>query len=824
MISKLIIKNNSHLKNKGVSYLEISKFDLMNIFIGKNGHGKSTILKQLNLNPPDNSDYEADGYRYIEKIFKGKVYQLESFTGSKSKHSFKIDNGPELNTGGTQAVQKELVKQYFQMTTQHFNILTAINENYRFTALSVADRKLFLMDIYPNDTKYALIVYAKLKSAYSDTIGAIKNQSQRLVEELQRVKTLGERSKEELLSDISKLDKRINEIVFVQGELNQVKGLEGDLRAEVELFNKRVKGLLTLGLSTGLQSKPELIRNIESLKGTIVYHETQQKIYQEQLNEIASALSGLEFKEHNPEQFETQLRDLEFQQALLGEYFEDTEEQFIRHPFVADHKDKLLSLTDSYSELIERINLVPLCSSSSLTTSIFTKYLERSEYLVNQGRNLTHELTHINHQLKHYESADEVNCPKCSTGFKPGFDKAEIEKLKRKELEYQNTVQDLRNEYKQLKTKITLDQEWFTQMTALERYLSHHNEGKFLLSLLGEFEVGYKDSDKLVNLLKTLVEWTKNNKRLIALTEEVNVLKSRINVFKANNMEETLKSFGLYEDRLAQSNTSLHRCLSLMKTYQKSLDDFNHYELTLEGVREGQTRLLELLKEDGRVGLRSALNNLMGELLPRKDALMSLMIRQESLTMLVSSIEENLNHLKTRQQRLKLLMDGLCPKKGYIGELMKEFITSLCGNMNAIIREIWSTPLYIKPCINDKDEVDYNFPVINGESEKTAGDVSLCSGGEKEIINFAFRLVIGRYIDCEPELFLDEVGVNMDEYHRSRFFDYVKRLMTTGKIDQCFMISHYTAQYGLMDNANIVALNTEGLTTPPTTNTHVTIR
>ena len=64
----------------------------------------------------------------------------------------------------------------------------------------------------------------------------------------------------------------------------------------------------------------------------------------------------------------------------------------------------------------------------------------------------------------------------------------------------------------------------------------------------------------------------------------------------------------------------------------------------------------------------------------------------------------------------------------------------------------------------------------------------------------------------------------MDEYHRGRFFDYVKRLMATGKIDQCFMISHYSSQYGLMDNANIIALNTEGLTVPPNVNLSTTIR
>lgn len=824
MIVKLILKGYIPLNTKGVEYFETDQLGLMNILIGRNGHGKSSILNEASPMPPENADYVEDGYKYVEIINKGKRYYLESFTGSKSKHSFKDSEGNELNSGGTQAAQKELVKQYFDLTPLYFKVLTAINENYRFTALGVAERKFLLMDLYPNDTKYALIVYNKIKSAYSDTVGALKNQSQRLIEEQQRVSALGGKTKEELLHDISQLDKRINEIVYLQGELNGTANVSGDLRLEIEDFNSKVKSLLVMGMTTGTLSRQQLIASIESLKASLVYHETQQKMYQTQLNDISSAMSGLELKDHDPKQFETQLLDLEYRHAVLETVLNDSEELIKREPFICEHRERLINLAPGFRTLIDRINLIPLCSNPELTTSQYQNWLDKSEQIFNEGKQSRVELEHVQHQLKHYRDASEVQCPECSSQFKPGFDKTYESKLIKQEDGLKSTIAHLTSKYKQYKQTLALDQEWFSQMRALEQYVESSHEAKFLLHLLSEYKVGYEPADRLINIIKTLATTLDYKKQQDALTEEINVLKTRINVFKTNNMEEALAAYSLSEERLGDSNRAIRRCMTLMREHQKTLKDYDAYEITIDAIREGQARILDLLRDEGKVSLHRRLNEVMSSLLPQKDEVMSLMIRQESLKTLVESIEDNIAGLKKRQSDLKILMDGLCPKKGYIGELMKDFITAICANMNAVIRDIWSTPLFVKPCVNKKGEMDYNFPVINGDSSRTASDVAKCSGGEKEIINFAFRLVVSRYVKYDSPLFLDEVGVNMDEYHRGRFFDYVKRLMATGKIDQCFMISHYSSQYGLMDNANIIALNTEGLTVPPNVNLSTTIR
>ena len=174
MITKFILKNYIPLMTKGVSYVELTLKDVINILLGKNGHGKTRILAELNEFPPSNQDYDKDGYKYVECTHNNKHYVLESFTGKSSKHSFKCLEGKEYvehNPGGTQKVQTELVKRFFGLTPSINAALSALRENDRFTAMSPLQRKDILMELCPNDTNYALTTYNKMKQALNDTIG-----------------------------------------------------------------------------------------------------------------------------------------------------------------------------------------------------------------------------------------------------------------------------------------------------------------------------------------------------------------------------------------------------------------------------------------------------------------------------------------------------------------------------------------------------------------------------------------------------------------------------------------------------------------------------
>ena len=71
---------------------------------------------------------------------------------------------------------------------------------------------------------------------------------------------------------------------------------------------------------------------------------------------------------------------------------------------------------------------------------------------------------------------------------------------------------------------------------------------------------------------------------------------------------------------------------------------------------------------------------------------------------------------------------------------------------------------------------------------------------------------------------MDEVGVYFDENHRNRFFKEIEQKVTSGDVQQLFMISHYANQYGLFKDPNLIVINGEGLTINGEINTRVKIR
>lgn len=91
----------------------------------------TSILRELNFQPAENGNYR-NGRKYVEWITGKRVYKLDSRTGVGNGHSFKIDDGPELNTGGTYSAQKELV--YNHLGKADANLIRVLN------GLKITDR------------------------------------------------------------------------------------------------------------------------------------------------------------------------------------------------------------------------------------------------------------------------------------------------------------------------------------------------------------------------------------------------------------------------------------------------------------------------------------------------------------------------------------------------------------------------------------------------------------------------------------------------------------------------------------------------------------
>ena len=133
-----------------------------------------------------------------------------------------------------------------------------------------------------------------------------------------------------------------------------------------------------------------------------------------------------------------------------------------------------------------------------------------------------------------------------------------------------------------------------------------------------------------------------------------------------------------------------------------------------------------------------------------------------------------------------------------------------------MIEKVWTYPLVIQACDMEEGEgvdLDYKFPVDNGETKTP--DVSRCSAGQVEIINWTFMVQAQKHLGLgKNPLMLDEFAVNLDNVHRIAATNLVKSLIEKHSFSQLFMVNHYDSIYGAFTNAEVTVMCEENVVLP----------
>ena len=87
------------LAYSGVKMLEYTPQEKIQLIIGTNGCGKSSLIKELSPLPANHHEYIKGGYKVDEWLHGSSRYLLSSrFTETGNEYSF-LKDGVELNTG-----------------------------------------------------------------------------------------------------------------------------------------------------------------------------------------------------------------------------------------------------------------------------------------------------------------------------------------------------------------------------------------------------------------------------------------------------------------------------------------------------------------------------------------------------------------------------------------------------------------------------------------------------------------------------------------------------------------------------------------------------
>lgn len=818
MIVKLILENYIPLLTSKVKKITITPDSLINLFISTNGSGKSAVLKQMNPLPPENGDFGKNGRKLIEIVDGPNAYKLDCYTGKGNGHSFKLNN-KELNDGGTLTAQKELVWHHFKLNTNLNKILSGIKVPDLLSAMSTGRRKDVFMQLYPNDTVVAMNTYNKLKEERNNLKGAIKNQINRYTEEKRKLDLISQYSVKEMEREIEGIEVVIKDALLLRGSLTNAENvpyLQDDM-IKLERITNRI--LLTR-LAGNVDTEDSLNKELAKLTRLLDYNAGKVSHYETLVAERQTHINGFDLTQ-NPEQFKIQLevlrRDIADKTNTINQYKEKVNGTAV----FGEERDWSDYVTIS-KDLHTYLHRITIASDENLTGGTFKQWGEQAEQLGNHIRIVEQKISDNNHKLKHYLSADLITCPDCDSKFKVGITQKDIDTLKQLIDAQVGDVERSKEKLAILAKKISNDEDWYMSMNQLFVFVRENSHVKILPEIIKEYSVGKSPTEYLINTSQWCVKLFEYQRVVDALLNEEKVLQSRLEILEKNNMGEILKHLAFAEEQLFYYSNGKRLYLQRLDVVNTKIKVMTDYDIDIGVLADIKKDILSKLAEQGRFDLRNTVDRTINQLTPQKNKLSTDIIRLSSLNSVVESIDDDIHRLKLRLSKVEILMNGLCPNKGLIGKLMSEFINTICANMNVVIRECWSGPLYIKPCAKENGDLTYKFPVINGDNTENT-DVVDCSAGESEMIDFAFRFVMLKYQPVEYPLFMDEVGVYFDEINRGKFLKFIERYTSQSDSKQLFMVSHYVSQYGLFINPNIISINSEGLTVTGTINKNTVI-
>lgn len=815
MILELELNLYKRLSLKNIRKFKWSFKSAIQILLGTNGSGKSQVMREMSPLPANEKDYHKGGLKRIVISHNGKIYELISDFTKTQEHYFNCD-GVNLNPGRTITIQKELVKEHFNLTTERHEFRLGLEP---FCKMSAARRKELLMQICVVDYTYAVKLYKKVVDEYNSMRNGIKLAKKRLQSET--VNIINDIEVANLRDRLSVLTKQSQQLYMLRNA------------------NAGSMGTVTSNLHSAVNSINELTARFSGVRkalGAIAYfspHEQQSTI--DECKDNLAATQGIYGR--LSEEFMQLTAELSDTIDVVGE-----DAVALQDEIIADRKliDTLLeqrkqpleglnavnasgSMELVYESLMSVLTALPSDPESVMSFENLTKTTERIKELersININREKLNDCIHRERHLAELATGDNIDCPKCEHKWRVGYDDKTHAILKQrveqgrlmvaaltKELDAMTIKQTELNEYATLYKEYIRITRNTPELLPLWELIDAENSIKVspghALSLIdlvrGDLSICMRVAsieDKIRGSLQRL--------KLVELSKSENTKEKRAKLVK---LEEEL---GILSARKVLEQQTLQR-------HVNDLNQTNQLYTLGDRIREAQA----LLDRHSYAAIDSIKNSIIDEsLVETHSEIATLSSRLNSIdqqTAIIRDIRKSIEDMEALEKAYKAISDALSPTDGLIAEGMLGFIRNFVARMNALIAKAWTYPLVVHDCSTEAEtaELNYKFPLMSPNLYEPVPDVANGSAGQQEIVNLSFIVIASQCmkIDYGP-LFLDEFGKTFDSAHQQAAVHLIGQLMEQLNFSQLFMISHYEDCYGAFYNAAISVLDASNIVVP----------
>lgn len=820
-LQKLQLEGYKRFTLGGIRYLTWSPESPYQMILGSNGSGKSSLMSECSPLPAVASDYEKGGKKTIYYEHEGHQYILTSILGTRAEHQF-VRDGVSMNTGGTAAIQKVLVSQYFNGYNEEMHAI--LTGKLGFTAMSVADRRRLLTEMSQEDYRYALGLYDRLKVAGRDLQGHLKHLKQRIHDETVALKEGP--ALETLNPQVAALQQALTDLLYARfpsAERTAIwqkrceEGRRAILSASEDLVAKgKVVSLhLPERSATGLG---ERLRAIDLAIQGLDEALTRSRVDYSDTEAVAQALTSAQV-----EDMAALTERLVQQRSEVAKL----EAGMLSFPGLKDAADPaaLLKVTQEIlAALMQTFAALPdnserwVCRETLATATAERKRLrEAIEAAEHQEADLKGKI----HAIEH---ADRITCPACQHQWILGLDPKALATYRQDLVACQAVAAKLKEalaavdqSLERMDGYLVLYRQWkgyvhqypglhllWDTITNQGWDTNHPEEHRDLfLAWHAELDLACQRAE----LQRRIGE----EEALLATTPqgERKLLMARLTKLAAAIEDSTQRKRALQAERkeIASQQAAYQAWEAAEARYQAALAAWTH------AYEEGLAALATEVMDQDIAAIQTQLGALQHGLqtqTQRHDRLASLLEDQ-------AKAEKDL-------EALQLLARELSPKEGEIAERMHAFMQGWVKALNFTLRQVWSYELEVLPCNFESGDLNYRFPVYLGGNDQTSPDVTDTSTSIGQILNFAFRQAYVHYKNLKDlPLFVDELDANFDDTHRVKLFPYLARLMDGEHYAQLFMISHYQNGWDVFPEAEYVVIDDRNLINRPPANPHLVI-
>ena len=814
------------------------------LILGTNGSGKSSLMGELTPLPAEQSNYHKDGYKIIHITKGNNKYILKSEFGVSHPHSF-ILNDQELNDGGTITVQREFVRQHFGITPEIQNLLLGLET---FTGMSPARRREWFTTLSEVSYDYALGVYAKLREKYRDTSGALKHAKKRLVQEKSKIISSSELDK--IKAEVDQIHKELD--LLFQNR-NAVTRSEEQVKRDITTSQQELQTLLNqfnrIRLqppNTNLVLNNELIRNEWGELVPVSFKGKDDIDYA-----ISQNKASISFKEQLIQERESRFSEISKKIAILEKTGEEgvrsiREKIKVNEIKLKDLKTKLRiglesfytpTVSDTFNAisdtLFEIFSILPSNADRRLSSQKLRELTEELTQLNQVIRKFELQIEKIRNEVEHlkkHKDAGNIVCPACKHTWNPKFtlsDLPSLEALLEKEV---SAIKEKENAKKKLEESINENKEYgdlvrryfqcvktTPSLLSLWNYINEkdlvYSGPKKILVLLEDVRFDLHIQEEIYNVEKTIIDLTELAKASEKLGDESIIeLKVQYKEIETDIATYT-QALGVYKQNL-----------SICQNYRKNISTAEDISFKIKALMSQsellQTELIEAIRHECiNLCIREHQSNL-----AVKERIVSSVTVQQSL---ISDLESQIVSLSKEEEVTKHLINELSPTSGLIAEGLLGFIRFCLKRMNNIIKKIWTYSMVVESCHVGDDttaELDYKFPVRIERGEKPIEDVKLGSTGMKEVIDLSFKLCAMHFLSLDNiPLTLDEFGRTMDKTHKEQATHFIQEFLNQSVQPQIFMVSHDLLQYGSISNVDVCVLCPSNIVVPNEYNKHVVI-